>query len=106
MYGRAAFALAVNPAKNYKGAEDLVRTAKEKPGAVSFGTPGMGTLHHVFTSLLLTTTGMQMTHVPSRGASEALNAVLGHTVDWTFCAMPTLPGLLHHQLLPLLDIPA
>lgn len=104
MYGRAAFALAVNPAKNYKGAEDLVRTAKEKPGAVSFGTPGMGTLHHVFTSLLLTTTGTQMTHVPFRGASEALNAVLGNNVDWTFVAMPTITGQLSNERLRVIAV--
>jgi tripartite-type tricarboxylate transporter receptor subunit TctC len=97
MYGRAAFALAVNPAKNYKGADDLVRTARDKPGAVSFGTPGMGTLHHVFTSLLTATTGVQMTHVPYRGASEALNAVLGNNVDWTFVAMPTITGQLGNE---------
>ena len=104
MYGRAAFALAVNPAKNYKGAEDLVRTAKEKPGAVSFGTPGMGTLHHVFTSLLLTTTGTQMTHVPFRGASEALNAVLGNNVDWTFVAMPAITGQLSNERLRVIAV--
>ena len=104
MYGRAAFALAVNPAKNYKGAEDLVRTAKEKPGAVSFGTPGMGTLHHVFTSLLLTTTGTQMTHVPFRGASEALNAVLGNNVDWTFVAMTTITGQLSNERLRVIAV--
>ncbi|MEI7786097.1 MAG: tripartite tricarboxylate transporter substrate binding protein [Betaproteobacteria bacterium] len=104
MYGRAAFALAVNPAKNYKGADDLVRTARDKPGAVSFGTPGMGTLHHVFTSLLTATTGVQMTHVPYRGASEALNAVLGNNVDWTFVAMPTITGQLGNERLRVIAI--
>lgn len=104
MYARAAFALAVNPAKNYKGAEDLVRTARDKPGAVSFGTPGMGTLHHVFTSLLLATTGAQMTHVPYRGASEALNAVLGNNVDWTFVAMPTITGQLGNERLRVIAV--
>lgn len=104
MYARAPFALAVNPAKNYKGAEDLVRTAKEKPGAVSFGTPGMGTLHHVFTSQLLATTGAQMTHVPYRGASEALNAVLGNNVDWTFVAMPTIAGQLGNERLRVIAV--
>lgn len=104
MYARAAFALAVNPAKNYKGAEDLVRTARDKPGAVSFGTPGMGTLHHVFTSLLTATTGVQMTHVPYRGASEALNAVLGNNVDWTFVAMPTITGQLGNERLRVIAI--
>jgi tripartite-type tricarboxylate transporter receptor subunit TctC len=104
MYARAAFALAVNPAKNYKLTEDLVRAARDKPGAVSFGTPGIGTLHHVFTSLLVATTGTQMTHVPYRGASEALNAVLGNNVDWTFVAMPTITGQLGNERLRVLAV--
>ena len=104
MYARAAFALAVNPTKNYKGADELVRVARDKPGTVSFGTPGTGTLHHVFTELLLSTTKVDMTHVPYRGASEALNAVLGNTVDWTFVALPTITGQLTNERLRVIAV--
>jgi tripartite-type tricarboxylate transporter receptor subunit TctC len=104
MYARAAFALAVNSSKNYRGAEDLIRAAKDKPDTVSFGTPGLGTLHHVFTSQMLATTGVQMTHIPFRGASEALNAVLGNNVDWTFVAMPTITGQMGNERLRVIAV--
>ncbi len=104
MYARAAFALAVNPAKNYKTAEDLIRMAKERPGEITFGTPGNGTLHHVFTSLLLSTTGVQMTHIPYRGASDALTAVLGNNVDWTFVAMPTITSQISNPRLRVIAV--
>jgi tripartite-type tricarboxylate transporter receptor subunit TctC len=104
LYGRAAFALAVNPARNYTSAQDLVRTAREKPGQVMYGTPGAGTLHHVFTAQLLSTLGVQMTHVPYRGASDALAAVLGNNVDWTFVAMPTVISQIGNERLRVIAV--
>ena len=104
MYARAAFVMAVNPAKSYKTAEDLIRLAKERPGEITFGTPGNGTLHHVFTSQLLATVGVQMTHIPYRGASEALTAVLGNNVDWTFVAMPTIASQLNNARLRVIAV--
>jgi tripartite-type tricarboxylate transporter receptor subunit TctC len=64
----------------------------------------LGTLHHVFTSQLLATTGVQMTHIPFRGASEALNAVLGNNVDWTFVAMPTISGQMGNERLRVIAV--
>ena len=97
MYARASFALVTNPARNYGNAQDLVRTAKEKPGQVMYGTPGTGTLHHVFTARMLSSMDLNMTHVPFRGASDALAAVLGNNVDWTFVAMPTITSQLTNE---------
>jgi len=104
LYARAAFALAVNPARNYSNAQDLVRTAKDKPGQVMYGTPGTGTLHHVFTAQLLSGLGVQMTHVPYRGASDALAAVLGNNVDWTFVAMPTITSQISNERLRVIAV--
>jgi len=104
MYARAAFALAVNPARNYQQAQDLVRAAKEKPGELMYGTPGTGTLHHVFSARLLSTLDVQMTHVPYRGASDALAAVLGNNVDWTFVALPTITSQIHQERLRVIAV--
>lgn len=94
---RAPFALVVNTTKPYKNVGDLIRLAKERPGEITFGTPGTGTLHHVFTSLLMSTVGVQMTHIPYRGASDAMVAVLGNNVDSTFVAMPTISSQLSND---------
>ncbi len=104
LYARAAFALAVNPARNYSNAQDLVRTAKDKPGQVMYGTPGTGTLHHIVTAQLLSGLGVQMTHVPYRGASDALAAVLGNNVDWTFVAMPTIISQISNERLRVIAV--
>jgi len=104
MYARSAFALITNPTRNYASAADLIRTARDKPEAVTFGTPGTATVHHVFTSLLLATTNVRMTHVPYRGASEALTAVLSNSVDWTFVALPTITGQLNSDRMRILAV--
>ncbi len=97
LYGRASFALIVNPIKNYKSTQDLIRQAKMKPDEISYGTPGTGSLHHVFTALLSEITGVSMIHIPYKGASEALNAVLANGVDWAFVALPTITGQLNNE---------
>ena len=104
LYGRAAFALAVNPVRNYKTAQDLIRAAKEPGQNITYGTPGTGTLHHVFTAQLLSGLGLQMTHVPYRGASDALAGVLGNSVDWTFVAIPTVVSQLSNERLRVIAV--
>jgi tripartite-type tricarboxylate transporter receptor subunit TctC len=104
LYGRSAFALAVNPARNHGSAQDLIRAAREPGRTITYGTPGTGTLHHVFTAQLLSTLGVQMTHVPYRGASDALAAVLGNNVDWTFVAMPTITSQLNNDRLRVIAV--
>ena len=47
LLARVPFVLLVNPALPVHSVADLVRLAKEKPGTVSFGTPGPGTFHHL-----------------------------------------------------------
>ena len=97
LYGRSPFAMVTNPARNYRNAQDVIRAAKDTGKTITYGTPGTGTLHHVVTAQLLSTLGVQMTHVPYRGASDALAAVLGNNVDWTFVAMPTITGQLNNE---------
>lgn len=104
LYGRSPFAMVTNPARNYKNAQDLIRAAKEPNRTVTYGTPGTGTLHHVVTEQLLSTLGVQMTHVPYRGASDALAAVFGNNVDWTFVAMPTITGQLNNERMRIIAI--
>ena len=81
MYARSPFALITNPVRQYASAADLIRAARERPDTVTFGTPGTATVHHVFTSLLLATTNVKMTHVPYRGGAAAVQDLMGGQVD-------------------------
>jgi tripartite-type tricarboxylate transporter receptor subunit TctC len=66
------------PADNVQG---LVQYAKANPGKISYASYGTGTISHLATALLGSRTGVSMEHVPYKGASEALPALMGGHVS-------------------------
>lgn len=60
--------------------KDLVAYAKARPGEVTYGTTGVGSDDHLAALMLEKATGIKMTHVPFKGASEVLNAVVGKQI--------------------------
>ncbi len=57
--------------------EEFVALARAQPGALSYGTPGTGTPHHLAMELLLRRAGVTATHVPYKGAGPAMQDLLG-----------------------------
>ena len=73
------FVLTVNPSLNVNSVQELIALAKSKPGELTFATAGVGSVHHMFTELLMSMTGIDMKHVPYRGGGQAINDVVaGH----------------------------
>jgi tripartite-type tricarboxylate transporter receptor subunit TctC len=60
--------------------KELVAFAKSHPGQVTYGTTGVGSDDHLAALSLEKATGIKMTHVPFKGASEVLNAVVGKQI--------------------------
>lgn len=60
---------------------DLVAAAKAKPGALNYGTAGVGSLAHLATELLNGAADIQMTHVPYKGAGPALIDLAAGQID-------------------------
>lgn len=75
------FFIVVNAASRFKTAADLVEAAKSQPGTVTVGTAGIGTGQHMCLELFSSTTGTKLVHVPYRGDSAAVTALLGSNVD-------------------------
>ena len=76
---RIPFVLVVNPSLPVKSVAELIKLAKEKPGQLSYASGGPGSPHHLYTELLKSMTGIEMTHVPYKGSAPALNDVVaGH----------------------------
>ncbi len=63
-----------------KSLGDLITIAKEKPGALSFGSVGFGSTHHLAGELLNATAGIEIVHVPYRGDAQSVTALLGGEV--------------------------
>jgi tripartite-type tricarboxylate transporter receptor subunit TctC len=78
-YGTIPTALLMNPSVPASSVSDLIALAKKQPGAVTFGTAGVGTALHIAALELENLTGAKITAVHYRGAAPALNDLIaGH----------------------------
>jgi tripartite-type tricarboxylate transporter receptor subunit TctC len=68
----------------WKSIADIVAAARAKPGAVSYGSTGVGGGNHLAGELLALATGTQLTHVPYKGSAPALADLLGGQLSMMF----------------------
>ncbi len=80
----------VTPKLGIKTMKDLIALAKEKPGAVSFASTGIGSPPHLAQELLDVSAGVKFLHVPYRGAAPALTDLLGGQVQVLAADLPVL----------------
>ena len=79
------------PAKN---ARELIALVRSKPGAVTFGSSGNGTIGHLSLEMLKSDARLQMLHIPYNGATRALTALLsGEIVIYSSSMPPALPHI-------------
>lgn len=64
--------------------KELIEKAKSDPGAINFGSAGMGSTHHLAGELFALKTGVQLTHVPYQGAGPMLSGLITGQVDIGF----------------------
>lgn len=76
LVGDAPMAIACNPAVPAKSLEEFVALAKKNPGKFAYGTSGHGTVGHLCGIWLAKRAGIEILHVPYRGASQALQSTL------------------------------
>ncbi len=90
--GAVVNALSVHPSNPAKGVMDLVAQAKAKPGVLGYSSGGSGTSHHLSGELLKAMTGIDIVHVPYRGAAEAAGSVISGETAMTFQNIPVVRG--------------
>ncbi|MNM97641.1 Tripartite tricarboxylate transporter family receptor [compost metagenome] len=81
--------LVVNPSVPAKNVQELIALAKSKPGALQFGTPGVGTSLHVAGELFNTMAQVKITHVPYKGRAMAIPDLLGGHIPMMFDNLPS-----------------
>jgi tripartite-type tricarboxylate transporter receptor subunit TctC len=84
LVGVAPYMLAVNPALPVKNLRELVALAKAQPGKINFASAGNGTVNHMLGEMLKTAAGVDIVHVPYRGAAAAATDVIGGQAQMTF----------------------
>lgn len=76
--------LVVHPKLNAKSVKDVIALAKEKPGALNYGSFGNGTMAHLAGELFKTMAEVNIVHVPYKGSAPAMAALLGGEIDFMF----------------------
>ena len=80
----------INAALPPKTIKEFIAYAKLKPSSIAYGSPGSGSPFHLSGELLNTQTGIQMLHVPYKGASPALVDLLGGQIQAMFDNIPNV----------------
>lgn len=73
--------LLVHPSRPYKTLAHLIEFAKKNPGAVNYGTSGVGTTAHLAAELLQQVASIKLTHVPYKGSGAALTDLMAGVLD-------------------------
>jgi tripartite-type tricarboxylate transporter receptor subunit TctC len=87
MLGVIANVLLVNPkAVPVNSLEELIAAAKSKPGEISYGSNGPGSLTHLTTAIMAHQAGVEFLHVPYQGAAPLMTDLLAGRIGMTFTA--------------------
>ena len=81
--------LVVNPAVPANSVQELIVYAKANPGKLNFASSGSGTSIHLAGELFKVSAGVQMTHIPYKGSSPALQDLIGGQVQLMFDNLPS-----------------
>jgi tripartite-type tricarboxylate transporter receptor subunit TctC len=82
--------LAVNPSLGVKNVKELIALAKAKPGVINFGSSGNGSTNHLAGELLKRRAGIDIVHVPYKGAAPAMNDLVAGHIPMMFDNIPAI----------------
>jgi tripartite-type tricarboxylate transporter receptor subunit TctC len=102
MIGQSADVLIVPTARGWRTVQDLVRTAKAKPGSINYSSAGVGTGTHLNAEKFRLSAGFEAVHIPYKGGAEALADVISGRADFYFCPISTaLPFIMDGRVVAL-----
>jgi tripartite-type tricarboxylate transporter receptor subunit TctC len=84
--------LVANPKTGIKSMQDLVARAKAKPGQISYGSPGVGTPHHMAMELFKSQANVFMLHVPYKGTAGYVQDLLAGELNVGFLPIHVAQG--------------
>ena len=96
--------LVANNDSPYRSAAELIAAAKATPGAINYGSGGNGSPQHIAMALFASTAGLQVTHVPYKGATQAALGVAAGEVPVAFQGLATVTGLIKGGKLRLIGV--
>jgi len=95
LVGSAPMVVVAHPGFQTRTLGELIAYAKANPGAIKYGSSGIGTPVHLAGELMSQLAGIQMVHVPYKGIAPAMTAILGGEIQITYVAV--LSGFQHFK---------
>lgn len=92
---RIHYAFAVGPAHQARTIEEFIAWARSNSGQATYGTPGAGSVPHFLGTLMGREVGLELAHVPYRGATSLAAELMGGQVPCAFSALSDLIDM-HH----------
>jgi tripartite-type tricarboxylate transporter receptor subunit TctC len=86
--------MVVSPQSPIRSLADLIAAAKAQPGALNYASSGNGTTSHLAFELIRAAAGIDIVHVPFRGGTPAIQAVMQNEVQVALEGIPSLPAFL------------
>ncbi len=88
----------------WQTAADVMAAARKAPGKINYGSGGNGSPQHIAMALFASQAGLQLTHVPYKGATQAAVGLAGREVDAAFQGIATVNSLVKAGKLRLLAV--
>ena len=104
LVGTIEWGLVVPPDSPLRTVEDFIKAAKASPGKLNYGSGGSGSPQHIAMAMFASRAGINVTHVPYKGATPAAVAVAGAEVDAAFQGLGTVTSLIQGGKLRLLAV--
>ena len=102
LLARSPFIVLVHPDVPARSLTDLVRMARERPGAIDYGSSGPGGINHFVTEYFCLRAGIQMNHVPYRGMPPAVTDLVAGHIPVLITTMPSAAGVVREGRVRLL----
>jgi tripartite-type tricarboxylate transporter receptor subunit TctC len=85
----AGYVLVANPAFPANNVSELIAQAKQQPRKINIGSAGNGTLNHLIGEMLGKQTGIELVHIPYKGAAAAVTDLIGGQVQVSVQSLPS-----------------
>jgi len=90
MMGTSALYLVAHSSVPAASMKELVALIKAEPGKISYGSSGLGSIHHLAMEALKVGLKLDMVHVPYKGTGQSVPALLGGQVPLLYAALPSI----------------
>jgi tripartite-type tricarboxylate transporter receptor subunit TctC len=94
LVAQAPLVVVVPEGSRFTDLKVLVDEAKANPGGLTYGSAGNGSASHLATLLLAEKVGLDMVHVPYKGAGPAITDLIGGRLDFMITTLPSIVGFI------------